>query len=125
LCADRLCVCALQSLLLPENFTHILRVINTNVDGRQKIVFAMTAIKGVGRRYSTVVCKAAGVDTTKRAGELSAEEVDRVITILQNPRQYKIPDWFLNRQHDRTDGKTSQVCDGVIVCVCDGVCVIV
>ena len=28
---------------------------------------------------------------------------------MQNPRQYKIPDWFLNRQKDIKDGKTSQV----------------
>lgn len=28
---------------------------------------------------------------------------------MQNPRQYKIPDWFLNRQKDVVDGKYSQV----------------
>lgn len=28
---------------------------------------------------------------------------------MQNPRQYKIPDWFLNRQKDVVDGKFSQV----------------
>ena len=28
---------------------------------------------------------------------------------MQNPRQYKIPDWFLNRQKDIKDGKTGQV----------------
>ena len=37
--------------------------------------FAMTAIKGMGLRYSHVVCKKANVDVTKRAGELSDEEV--------------------------------------------------
>lgn len=35
--------------------------------------------------------------------------MERVITIMQNPRQYKIPDWFLNRQKDVKDGKYSQV----------------
>lgn len=28
---------------------------------------------------------------------------------MANPRQYKIPDWFLNRQKDIADGKFSQV----------------
>uniref|UniRef100_A0A8C2MCY8 Small ribosomal subunit protein uS13 n=1 Tax=Cricetulus griseus TaxID=10029 RepID=A0A8C2MCY8_CRIGR len=28
---------------------------------------------------------------------------------MQNPQQYKIPDWFLNRQKDVKDGKYSQV----------------
>ena len=35
--------------------------------------------------------------------------MERVVTIMQNPRQYKIPDWFLNRQKDIKDGKYSQV----------------
>ncbi len=36
-------------------------------------------------------------------------QIDRLVTIMQNPRQYKIPDWFLNRQKDIKDGKYSQV----------------
>ncbi|ESP01163.1 hypothetical protein LOTGIDRAFT_176452 [Lottia gigantea] len=28
---------------------------------------------------------------------------------MNNPRQYKIPDWFLNRQRDIKDGKFSQI----------------
>nr|KAF6462992.1 ribosomal protein S18 [Molossus molossus] len=89
-----------MSLVIPEKFQHILRVLNTNIDGRRKIAFAITAIKGVGRRYAHVVLRKADIDLTKRAGELTEDEVERVITIMQNPRQYKIPDWFLNRQKD-------------------------
>ncbi|XP_014118299.1 PREDICTED: 40S ribosomal protein S18 isoform X2 [Pseudopodoces humilis] len=98
-----------KSLVIPEKFQHILRVLNTNIDGRRKIAFAITAIKGVGRRYAHVVLRKADIDLTKRAGELTEDEVERVITIMQNPRQYKIPDWFLNRQKDVKDGKYSQV----------------
>ena len=28
---------------------------------------------------------------------------------MSNPRQYKIPDWFLNRQKDVKDGRYGQV----------------
>jgi len=96
-------------LIQPEKFQHILRVLNTNIDGRRKIGYALTAIKGVGRRFAHVVIRKADVDATKRAGELSEEEVERLVTIIGNPRQYKIPDWFLNRQKDIKDGKYSQV----------------
>lgn len=48
------------------NFQYILRLLNTNVDGKQKIMVALTQIKGVGRRYSNLVCKKADVDLTKR-----------------------------------------------------------
>lgn len=31
------------------------------------------------------------------------------MTIVQNPRQFKVPDWMLNRKKDNKDGKFSQV----------------
>merc|ERR1712244_37245 len=98
-----------MSLVIPEKFLHILRVMNTNIDGGRKVAFAMTSIKGIGRRFATLVCKKADVDMNKRAGELTEEEVEKIMTIVANPRQYKIPDWFLNRQKDVVDGKYSQV----------------
>lgn len=90
-------------------FQHILRILNTNVDGRQKINFALTAIKGCGRRYATVVCRKANVDLSLRAGDLGQEDLERIVNIMQNPRQFKIPDWFLNHQKDCKDGKFSQL----------------
>ncbi|CAL5353787.1 unnamed protein product [Camellia sinensis] len=118
-----------MSLVANEEFQHILRVQNTNVDGKQKIMFAMTSIKGIGRRFANIVCKKADVDMNKsaellgnvwdllsgtpifsnRAGELSNQEIDNLMTIVANPRQFKIPDWFLNRKKDYKDGKFSQV----------------
>lgn len=132
-----------------SNFQYILRLLNTNVQGAQvrifaiflsnpqfeaieltclqKVMYALTKIKGVGRRYSNLVCKKADVDLNKRygfhflrgmigrvltmnsAGELTSEELERIVTIIQNPTQYKIPTWFLNRQRDIVDGKDSQV----------------
>jgi small subunit ribosomal protein S18e len=51
---------------------------NTNIDGRIKIPFALTAIKGIGRRFSHVCLRKADIDTNKRAGELSEEEVSSI-----------------------------------------------
>ncbi|KAL7412411.1 ribosomal protein S13 [Mrakia frigida] len=101
-----------MSFVVPEahvQFQHILRLLNTNVDGRRKIMYALTEIKGVGRRYANVVCKKADVDLKKRAGELNSDELERIVTIMQNPAQFKIPAWFLNRQKDITDGKDAHV----------------
>ncbi|KAF3922877.1 hypothetical protein AA313_de0208150 [Arthrobotrys entomopaga] len=100
-----------MSLVNPEksNFQYILRLLNTNVDGKQKVMYAMTKIGGVGRRYSNLVCKKADIDLSKRAGELTIEELERIIVIIQDPTAYKIPTWFLNRQRDIVDGKNSQI----------------
>ncbi len=60
---------------MPEKFQHILRVMNTNIDGKIKVPFALTSIKGVGRRFAYVCLRKADVDPNKRAGELTEEEV--------------------------------------------------
>ena len=73
--------------LTRHSFQYIIRLLNTNVDGKQKVMYAMTKIKGVGRRYSNLVCKKADVDLSKRAGDLTSEELERIVTILQNPLQ--------------------------------------
>jgi len=77
--------------------------------GQRNITFAMTAIKGIGRRFSNIICKKADIDTSKRAGQLDEEEIKRMETIMLNPRQYKVPDYFLNRQKDAKDGTFTQV----------------
>ena len=55
-----------QSLVNQGEFQHILRVLNTNIDGKQKIVYALTSIKGIGRRFATAVCKKAEIDIPRR-----------------------------------------------------------
>jgi len=101
-----------MSLLRQEqntNFQHILRILNTNVDGNQKVMYAFTAIKGIGRRFSNICLKKAGVDFKKRAGELTKDEIEKIVTVFQNPAQYKIPTWFLNRQKDFKTGQHAQL----------------
>merc|ERR1711871_1586382 len=79
-----------------------------NLDGKRKIMFSLVNIRGVGKQYANLCCKMAEVDLNKRAGELSEEDVKKLVTVMQNPRQYRIPDRFLNRQKDHKDGKYSQ-----------------
>jgi small subunit ribosomal protein S18e len=101
----------MASLVVTEekNFNHILRIMNTNIKGKQKVMFALTGIKGIGRRFSNLILKRAGVDLTKRAGELSEDEINKIVTIVQNPLEHQIPQWFLNRQVDITTGVSSHL----------------
>ena len=104
-------MCPLQALTIKDgsDFQHILRILGTNIDGKQKVMYAMTSVKGVGRRFSNIVCKKADVDMDKRSGELTQKEMDDLVNVIQNPLEYKIPQWMLNRRKDFKDGKTSQI----------------
>lgn len=62
------CLTQSQSLYLEkvDTFKHIIRILNTNIDGKRLVPYAIRAIKGVGRRFAITLCKKARIDPTKR-----------------------------------------------------------
>ena len=54
------------------------------------------------------VCKKCDIDLNKRAGELTTDEVNKIVAVVSKPLEFKIPAWMLNRNRDVKDGKTSQ-----------------
>merc|ERR1711883_42540 len=92
-----------------EEFQHILRVQNTNIDGNIKITHALTSIRGMGRRFTDLCLKKAEIDQSKRAGMINEEELQRIQDTMTSPKSFKVPVWFLNRQRDWKDGKDSQL----------------
>merc|ERR1711997_1082243 len=98
-----------MSFVNPEDFQHILRVQNTNIDGNIKVTHALTSTRGMGPRFTDLVLKKAEIDRSKRAGQISEEELERIQTTMLQPKNFKIPVWFLNRQRDFRDGKDGQL----------------
>merc|ERR1712014_140081 len=99
-----------MSLVVPEGeFQLVRRILNTNVDGRRRVLFALTGIKGIGLRFSDQICKRAEIDLNKRAGQLTVAEIEKIVEVIQNPLQYGIPKWFLNRQKNLSDNAYTQL----------------
>ena len=98
----------------PEHFQHIVRLLNTNVDGKRKVAFALRMIKGVGVRFAHIMCKKAGIDVQRRCGSLSNPEIERVQDIIANPAKFGFPTWFLNRQKDPKTGKTEHLSSNAV-----------
>ena len=67
-------------------------IANSNVDGNMKIKFALACIKGIGQREANIICKKCGINFDKRAGELTIDEVNRIVAMIENPLQLKIPE---------------------------------
>ncbi len=92
-----------------NDFQHILRMQNTNVNGKHKAPFALRIIKGIGRRFAILALKIAQIDVNKRAGELTEADIEKISDIIAKPIEYGIPKWFLNRQRCIKDGTYSQL----------------
>ena len=92
-----------------DDFKHILRMQNTNLDGKQKAPFGIRQIKGIGRRLAFLTLKIADIDVNKRTGELTEDDIKKINDIVARPTDYNIPKWFLNRQKDPRDGSFQQL----------------
>lgn len=55
-----------------------MRIIGINIPDNKKIDIALTYLYGIGRVSSTRIVQGAKIDTKKRAGELTSEEIGRI-----------------------------------------------
>ena len=58
---------------------------------------------------SSPLLRTASYVSVYSAGELTPEEVDKVVAVINNPLAYNIPQWFLNRQKDIHTGQYKQI----------------
>ncbi|MBI2545651.1 30S ribosomal protein S13 [Candidatus Woesearchaeota archaeon] len=88
-----------------EEIRHLVRIANTDLDGRKPVYYALTKIKGVNYMFSNFVATAAKVDKHKKTGLLSDGEVKRLEEAVKNPMIHNPPAWLLNRRKDAETGK--------------------
>jgi small subunit ribosomal protein S13 len=91
---------------MAENeFRHIVRVAQTDLDGAKHVLHALTKIKGVGVMFSNMACTIAKVNKFKKAGYLSEKEVKMLEEVILNPQRYGSPEWLMNRRRDPETGE--------------------
>ena len=106
-----------MSLIIEDaenNFKHIHRILNTNIDGKRTVPFALDKIKGVGRRFGFLICKILRINPKIRAGELSEAQTDAIANVIADPEGHGVPRWFLNRQRDYKEGKNLMIASNVL-----------
>lgn len=90
---------------MPEEFRHITRIANADLDGTIKVVYALTKIKGIGIRMANVIVEKSGIDPDTRLGLVPESKLDKIEEIIRNPVKYNVPTWLLNRSNDEETGK--------------------
>jgi len=90
---------------MPEEFRHILRIIDADVDGTLKVPFALRKIKGISLSLANAILMKAGINPETRAGFLTEAEVEKIEEIIKEPAKYGLPSWLLNRRKEAETGK--------------------
>lgn len=98
----------------PKEFKHIIRVLNTNLEGKRNVVNSLTQIKGIGRRLAHLICQLAKIDVVKRAGDVSNESWETVGKIIADPGAHGVPTWFFNRRKDYRTGEDMHVSSNML-----------
>ena len=88
---------------LGEDFSYILRMADTDMDGQKTLATALTAVRGVGPRTAIQICKNTGFDPASLAGHLSVEEQESLRVAIEGYAE-TVPLWMLNRQRDIESG---------------------
>lgn len=92
-----------------DKFKHIIRIVNTDLDGNKSILNALRKIKGVSFMFANMACVLTNTDKNKKTGTLDESEIKKLEDFLRNPVKFGAPEWALNRRKDLSDGKTSQI----------------
>jgi len=90
---------------MSEEFRHIMRIVDANVDGTLKASYAVSKIRGINVRLAHAILRKADIDPEKRAGFLTEAEIDKIEEIAKDPLKYGVPSWLANRRKDAETGK--------------------
>jgi small subunit ribosomal protein S13 len=90
------------------DFKHIVRLLNTDLDGTRPLHIGLTAIPGIGNRISRIVSNMANLDFKKRIGHFSDAELSSLESLLKELSD-KVPDFVMNRQEDPESGRSLHV----------------
>lgn len=92
-----------------QEFKHMVRITRKDVDGNRTIVTALTEIRGVGKAFALAICKVLDLDQDEQIGYIDEESVNKIEDVLENPQEYGIPEWLLNRRIDYATGETKHL----------------
>jgi len=93
---------------MSAEFKHIVRIADTDLDGKKPVVHALTGIKGIGLRMARSIVNHLGINAMTKLGELDDDTINRLKKFVEEEIE-TFPSWLLNRRKDYYTGKDLHV----------------
>jgi small subunit ribosomal protein S13 len=87
---------------------YIVRIAQTDLDGKKTVQYALTGLKGVGIRTARILTQRANIDPKDSMGYLDDEEVERLRESVTNFNQ-NIPEWMFNYRRNPVTGESQHL----------------
>jgi small subunit ribosomal protein S13 len=91
-----------------EGIKHIIRIANTDLEGKKSVLYALTGIRGIGRRMAKAIALKVGVNPHAIMGQLSVNEVNNIKAVIDDIEN-QFPEWMMNRQNDFYTGESKHM----------------
>ena len=86
-----------------EDFKHIVRILDTDLNGNRRVLYSLCGITGIGRRVARNVVLSSGVDPNAKMGNLTNEDIGKLKVSVEGVEK-RLPWWMLNRRKDLISG---------------------
>ena len=87
---------------------HIVRVADTDLEGRRSVQYALTGIKGISRRVAKIISINSGLDPIATIGYLNDADIDKLKSSVDNISTV-LPTWMMNKQNNILTGDDRQL----------------
>ncbi|VVB81619.1 30S ribosomal protein S13 [uncultured archaeon] len=97
------------------DFKHLVRIANTDLDGKKAIVIALKDIRGIGIPLAHAVCHLAKINSMEKCGNLSDADIKKLDELARTVDKQPLPSWLFNRRRDpETDANRHVITNDLI-----------
>jgi small subunit ribosomal protein S13 len=91
-----------------DEIKHIVRIANTDLEGKKSVQYSLTGIKGINRRIARIISDRSDVDPTATIGYLEDAKIDSLKRTIEEIESI-LPTWMLNRRKDLLTGDDKHI----------------
>jgi small subunit ribosomal protein S13 len=91
-----------------DEIKHIVRIANTDLEGKKSVQYSLTGIKGINRRIARIISDRSNVNPTATIGYLDDEKIDSLKKTIEEIISI-LPTWMLNRRKDLLTGDDKHI----------------
>jgi small subunit ribosomal protein S13 len=89
-----------------KDFKYIVRIANTNIDGKKSVLYGIAEIKGIGYRLANSIIRQVEIPAEEKIGNLNDQQVELLKNAIEKDLNQYIPEWMMNRRDDPITGES-------------------
>ena len=87
-----------------DDYSYIVRIVNTDIDGEKTLLHGLASIKGIGLHMSMLIIDSIKLDKNLKMGTISDKQIELINNAIENIKA-KAPTWMLNHRKDYETGE--------------------